>query len=57
MNDEKPKPRNVDFGHLFFEKSPDAPPAKDARKKRRRKGQLNDGKWAPGCGPDDPKNK
>lgn len=40
------------FAHLDMPKNPDAPPAKSARKKRRRKGQLNDGEWAPGYGPD-----
>ena len=32
----------------------DGPPIPhiDARKKRRRKGQLNDGQWVPGYGPD-----
>jgi hypothetical protein len=28
------------------------PPPASSRKKRRRKGQLNDGQWAPGYGPD-----
>ena len=30
---------------------PVLPPSKSVRPKRRRKGYLNDGKWAPGYGP------
>lgn len=43
--------------HLFIASNPNAPPAKSARKKRRRVGQLNDGQWAPGYGPDAKKNR
>lgn len=43
-------PASAAFGHLLL-KNPDAPPPKNARKKRRRKGQLNDGQWAPGYDP------
>lgn len=32
-------------------KSNDPPAPKASRPKRRRKGQLNDGEWAPGYGP------
>jgi hypothetical protein len=32
------------FDHLLLPRNPDAPPAKNMRPKRRRKGQLNDGK-------------
>lgn len=54
MSDEK-KPDGTGprmWTHLIFERDPDASPAKSARKSRRRKGQLNDGQWAPGYGPD-----
>jgi len=30
----------IRFGHLVFEKEPDTPPAKDARRGRRRKGSV-----------------
>ena len=43
-------PASSTMGHLLL-KNPDAGPATVARKKRRRKGQLNDGDWAPGYGP------
>lgn len=40
-------------GHTPPETDPSAPklPYRTMRPKRRRKGQLNDGKWAPGYGP------
>lgn len=44
-------PASSAMGHLLL-KNPDAPPPANARKKRRRKGQLNDGQWAPGYGPE-----
>jgi hypothetical protein len=42
------------FDHLQPPRSPGAPvlPYKTMRPKRRRVGQLNDGEWLPGYGPD-----
>lgn len=57
MTDEKKPGANCNFDHLFLERDPNAVPPKDARKKRRRKGQLNDGQWAPGYGPDAKKDR
>lgn len=50
MEDEKNPRATCDFSHL--KSPPSGNPPKVMRPKRRRKGQLNDGTWAPGYGPD-----
>jgi hypothetical protein len=65
MSDDKksttPDPGVGWMGHLLAGREnldPNAPPLLyvTRRPKPRRKGQLNDGKWAPGYGPDAKKN-
>jgi hypothetical protein len=57
MTDEKPKKNMGWDGSGMYAGHPPPPPGppipyKTVRLKRRRKGQLNDGEWAPGYGPD-----
>lgn len=57
MNDDEPKAGNGWDGsgaHSITPPPPSGPPLPyvTRRPKRRRKGQLNDGQWAPGYGPD-----
>lgn len=59
MTDEPNKQWDGSGAHGTYNANPHAEkqPYKTVRPKARRKGQLNDGQWAPGYGPDAKKKK
>lgn len=50
-DDDKGPRATCSFDHLFIKRDGSPIPYKSMRPKRRRKGYLNDGRWAPGYGP------